>query len=245
MWSGRRAARAAASAWVVTLALGTAPIGAQTAAPASAAASSPTSAAASASPRTAGASSPTGTAAPTTPAQDGAPSTTVHRCEVGGRVVFQQAPCPPGQAGRVVPVPPINVVPAPPRVAASASRASASAPAASPATPASAPAPLTDEQACLAFLRPLLRDPASGRIVSSRREGRVLFVQLQAADQRARPRLRDAACEFINGRVDDSWSRIQLKRLGWFAPRTWVQGSSPEARRAARALEESIEAPTQ
>lgn len=168
----------------------------------------------------------------------------VHRCEIDGRVIFQQAACPPGQAGRVVPVPPANVVSAPARQAASAPAVAASA-AAAPAVIASAPAappPPTDEQACLAYLKPLLRDPASGRILTSTRDGRVLRVQLQANDARARPHTRDAACEFVNGRVDDGWSRIQLKRLGWFAPRVWVQGSSPESRRAARALEESIEA---
>jgi len=175
-----------------------------------------------------------------------AQTSSVNRCEVGGRVVFQQAPCPPGQAARVVTVPPGNVVSAP----TSAPARRASAPAASaplPIAPASAPAaalppPVSDDQACLAYLKPLLRDPASGRILTSAREGRVLRVQLQAADARGRLHTRDAACEFVNGRVDDGWSRIQLKRLGWFAPRVWVQGSSPESRRAARALEESIEA---
>ncbi len=171
----------------------------------------------------------------------------VHRCEIGGRVVFQQAACPPGQAGRVVTVPPANVVSAPasasPRAAASAPSGAASAAAAAAPASATAPAqPVSDEQACLAYLKPLLRDPASGRILTSERDGRVLRVQLQASDARGRPHTRDAACEFVNGRVDDSWSRIQLKRLGWFAPRVWVQGSSPESRRAARALEESIEA---
>lgn len=172
-----------------------------------------------------------------------AQSTTVHRCEVGGQVVFQQAPCAPGQAGRVLAVPPANVVSAPPRGAASAPAgpASAAATTAAASVPA-APPPPTDEQACLAYLKPLLRDPASGRILTSKRDGRVLSVQLQAADMRGRLHTREAACEFVNGRVDDGWSRIQLKRLGWFAPRVWVQGSSPEARREARAREESIEA---
>lgn len=173
----------------------------------------------------------------------------VHRCDVGDRVVFQQAACPPGQAGRVVPVAPGNVVSAPARAAASAAvAAAASGPAtATTSAPAPAPAPTaaqppSDDQACLAYLKPLLRDPSSARILTSTREGRVLRVQLQAGDARGRLHTRDAACEFVNGRVDDGWSRIQLERLGWFAPRAWVLGSSPESRRAARALEESIEA---
>jgi len=169
----------------------------------------------------------------------------VHRCETGGRVTFQQAPCPAGQAGRVVTVAPANVVTSavPPAAAASAALAAPAAPAqpAAGLLPPAAPA-VSDELACLAYLKPLLRDPASGRVLTSRREGRVLLVQLQAADARARVQTREAACEFVNGRVDDGWSRIQLKRLGWFAPRVLVQGTGVEARRAARALEESIEA---
>jgi hypothetical protein len=179
------------------------------------------------------------------PARAQAAPATVHRCEVGDRVVFQQAPCAPGQAGRVVVVPPANVVSAPatapPRPPASAPSGGAGTPVAAASAPA-VPPPLTDEQACLAYLKPLLRDPASGRILTAKRDGRVLNVQLQAADMRGRLHTRDAACEFVNGRVDDGWSRIQLKRLGWFAPPVWVQGSSPEARRAARAREQSIEA---
>ncbi len=166
----------------------------------------------------------------------------VYRCEIDGRVVFQQAACPPGQSARVVPVPPANVVSAPTRMVASAPAGATSAPAAASAPVLAVAQPPLDDLACLTYLKPLLRDPASGRILTSTREGRVLRVQLQAGDARGRLHTREAACEFVHGRVDDGWSRIQLKRLGWFAPRVWVQASSPESRRAARALEESIEA---
>lgn len=173
-------------------------------------------------------------------------TTVVNRCEARGQVVFQQAPCPPGQAASQVQVAPANVVaspPARPASAASTPGVAASAAGAATATAATlASSTPADAGACLAYLKPLLRDPASGRILTSEREGRVLRVQLQAADARGRLHTRDAACEFVNGRVDDGWSRIQLKRLGWFAPRVLVQGNDREARRAARALEESIEA---
>lgn len=168
----------------------------------------------------------------------------VHRCEVGGRVTFQQTACSPGQRASevLVPGPETNVASAPARRAATAASAPASAaPALQPTLPAAASVP-PEHEACLAYLKPLLHDPASGRILSSERDGRVWRVKLQAADGRGRLHTREAACEFINGRVDDGWSRIQLKRLGWFAPRILIQGSGPEARRAARALEESIEA---
>ena len=173
-----------------------------------------------------------------------AQNTTVNRCEIGGSVIFQQAACPPGHSASQVAVPPINVTSAPARAAASAASAAASAPAASASAPAAPPLPQTppEQAACLAYLKPLLLDPASGRMLSAERDGRVLRVKLQAADARGRLHTRDAACEFISGRVDDGWSRIQLKRLGWFAPRVLVQGSGPEARRAARHYEESIEA---
>jgi hypothetical protein len=173
-------------------------------------------------------------------------TTTVNRCEAQGRVVFQQAPCPPGQqASQVaIPSPQTNVAAPPPRAAAAASPAASAPQPAAPQAPQALlpPGPPPEQEACLTYLKPLLHDPASGRIVSSTRDGRVLQVKLQASDKRGKPQIRDAACEFINGRVDDSWSRIQLKRLGWFAPRVLVQGDSREARRAARVLEESIEA---
>jgi hypothetical protein len=167
-------------------------------------------------------------------------TTLVNRCEARGQVVFQQAPCPPGHAASQVQVAPTNVVASPPRPAPAAAASAASAPAAVAASAAAAVP--TEADTCLAYLRPLLRDPTSGRILSSKRDGRVLQVQLQAADARGRLHTREAACEFVNGRVDDGWSRIQLERLGWFAPRVLVVGNNREARRAARALEESIEA---
>ncbi len=173
----------------------------------------------------------------------------VMRCEVGGKVTFQQAACPPGQAASQVEVPPINVIPSLAGPAASAasgaSAASAAGQGASAPRVAALPAPqrIAPEVAdCLAYLRPLLRDPTSGRVLSSERDGRVLRVKLLASDARGRPQIRDAACEFVNGRVDDGWSRIQLKRLGWFAPRVLVQGNDRESRRLIRSLEESIEA---
>ena len=172
-------------------------------------------------------------------------STTVNRCEADGRIVFQQAPCLAGQRASqvVVPPAPANVVSAPARRAAPepASTPAETAPAASPLL--AAPLPPAEDAACLTYLKPLLRDPPSARILSSSREGRVWRVKLQAADAQGRLHTRDAACEFINGRVDDGWSRIQLKRLGWLAPPVLVQGTGREARRAARELESSIEAP--
>lgn len=174
-----------------------------------------------------------------------AQTTTVNRCEEGGRVVFQQAACPPGVPASQVLVPPANVTPAPARPAASAAAAqpaSAPAPALPPRAAPAMPEGSPEQAACLDYLKPLLRDPASGRILSAEKDGRVLRVKLQAADARARPQIRDAACEFVNGRVDDGWSRIQLKRLGWFAPRVLVLGTDRDSRRLARALEESIEA---
>jgi len=172
---------------------------------------------------------------------------TVYRCEEGGRVVYQQSACKPAPGQRVE-LPPGNVADAP-RPAPSAPQ---TAPAAAPAAPQTVPAqavipagaalPLQAERdACLAYLRPLLRDPASGRILEAERDGRVLKVKLQAADARGRPQIRDAACEFVNGRVDDGWSRIQLKRLGWFAPRVVVPGPPKEPRRPHRPFEDSIE----
>lgn len=178
-------------------------------------------------------------------AADAPAAKSVYRCEQNGRTVFQQSPCASGQSGGAVDLPPGNVIAAPPRPAAAASSAAATAPSAAPASggrPQPAAHPLQAEMdACLSYLQPLLLDPQSGRILSAERDGRVLRVKLRAADARGRQHTRDAACEFINGRVDDGWSRIQLKRLGWLAPRVLVTGTDRESRKLARALEESIE----
>jgi hypothetical protein len=167
----------------------------------------------------------------------------VYRCEEGGRVVYQQSACKPAQGERVE-LPPGNVADAP--------RLPPAAPAAR-ATPQTVPAQATlpaaaaalpwqaEREACLTYLRPLLRDPPSGRILEAERDGRVLKVKLQASDARGRPQIRDAACEFVNGRVDDGWSRIQLKRLGWFAPRVVLPGPPKDLRRPHRPFEDSIE----
>lgn len=180
----------------------------------------------------------------------------VFRCEVGGRVVFQQSPCHPSQTGAPVAVPSADTnVGVAVKPAASAAVAAA-APTAAQTAPQTAPGSLTlrppatpdaaDRAACLAYLRPLLRDPASGRITDATRDGRVLRVKLEANDRRGRLRERDAACEFVGGKVDDGWSRVQLKRLGWFAPRVPVVGGPEQAkdrelRKIAREQDESIE----
>jgi hypothetical protein len=181
-------------------------------------------------------------AAGAAPASDKA----VYRCEVDGRVIYQQSAC---KSGQRVELPPANVADAPPpRPPAPAAPPPPVQTAPAQATvPAAAVLPLQAErETCLAYLKPLLHDPASARVLDATRDGRVLKVQLQAADRRGRLQTRDAACEFINGRVDDGWSRIQLERLGWFAKRKIVLHAPPDkldrdARRLLRAQEESIE----
>lgn len=176
----------------------------------------------------------------------------IFRCEVGGRVVFQQSPCHPSQTGAPVAVPSADT-----NVGVAVKPAASAAVAAAAQTPAqTAPGSLTlkppatpdaaERAACLAYLRPLLRDPASARISDATRDGRVLRVKLEANDRRGRLRERDAACEFVGGKVDDGWSRVQLKRLGWFAPRMPVVGGPEQAkdrelRKIAREQDESIE----
>ncbi len=172
----------------------------------------------------------------------------VYRCEVDGRVVYQQLAC---RSGQRVELPPANVADAPPpRPPAPPTPAAAPPVQTVPAqatVPTAALVPLqTERETCLAWLKPLLHDPASARVLDATRDGRVLKVRLQAADRRGRLQTRAAACEFINGRVDEGWSRIQLERLGWFAKRKIVLHAPPgkldrDTRRLLRAQEESIE----
>jgi hypothetical protein len=187
-----------------------------------------------------------------------AQAATIYRCTVNGRTVYQQSACASAEqeAARLEPGAAPNAVKA---------TATASAPVATPAAAASVPtsnpspgtAPATvagslgptatpgqlDAEAarCLAYLKPLLRDPTSATVSAPQRDGRVLRLTVNANDGRGRMQQRDAACEFVNGRVDDSWTQIQLKRLGWLGSKPVVLGDSREARRLRAALESDIE----
>jgi len=182
-------------------------------------------------------------------AAQAASAATINRCTVNGRTVYQQTACANDQAASAVELPAPPPAPVTPRPAPRAAATAASAPApalagAAAIGPSNAPGMLDGEAAlCLDYLRPLLLDPASATVSAPSRDGRVLRLKVSARDGRGRLQQRDAACEIVSGRVDDGWTQIQLKRLGWLQARPVVVGDGLEAQRQRRALEGDIEAP--
>ena len=69
---------------------------------------------------------------------------------------------------------------------------------------------------CLAWYKPLLRDPASAYYSSPKFEDkRVLRMTLHATNGFGGVVTRMAACEFDNGKFSDDWTKIQARRLEW------------------------------
>lgn len=156
-----------------------------------------------------------------------AQSQRVFRCVVQGQVVFQQAACPPNSEGKALDVQPGNVVTTPrPRPAASAPPVNAPAPP-PPTAPVAKSALESETQACVDHLRPFLRDPRSAYASGASREGRVLSITVHATNTRGGIGSRKAACEFFNGIVDASWTKIHLQRLGWFQPKVVIIDKHP------------------
>ena len=148
----------------------------------------------------------------------------VNKCKgPDGKVSFQDAPCP-GQGEKIEVRPASGYA-----VRAPASTASAPAPAAT--TPPTAPpvqAPIaapaapvktaleTSADTCLAWYKPLLRDPASAYYSGHKFEDkRVLRMDLHAKNGYGGVQIMKAVCEFENGKFNEGWTRLQAERIGW------------------------------
>ncbi|WP_187305980.1 DUF4124 domain-containing protein [Diaphorobacter nitroreducens] len=152
------------------------------------------------------------------------PSWAINKCKgPDGKVVFQDAPCM-GQGEKIEVRPASGHTARPPYPASSVPTVS-QAPAPSPA-PAALPAPVPvapmksvlESQAdqCLAWYRPLLRDPASAYYSEPKfQDKRVLRMTLHATNGFGGVVTRMAACEFDNGKLSAEWTKIQAKRLEW------------------------------
>ncbi|QXL84121.1 DUF4124 domain-containing protein [Comamonas sp. NLF-1-9] len=144
-----------------------------------------------------------------------------------GKVVFQDRPCD-GQGEEIV------VRPASGPERAAVPPAATSEPAAAAAAPAPAPVPVAaptappppaapavsrvDQfaQRCLDWYKPLLRDPAHAYFTEPKfADRRVLRMLLHATNGFGGVVVRQAACDFDNGKLDENWTKIQAKRLEW------------------------------
>jgi len=167
-----------------------------------------------------------------------AQSQRVFRCVIQGQVVFQQTACPAHSDGKVLDVKPGNVVAAPQRARAASAPSS---PKPTDSASVGKSALELESEACLDHLRPLLRDPRSAYVSDASREGRVLSMTVHATNTRGGVGSRKAACEFFNGSIDASWTKIHLQRLGWFQPKVVIVDK--HSRREHRPPVDDIELP--
>jgi hypothetical protein len=151
-----------------------------------------------------------------------APAWAINKCTgADGKVAYQEAPC----AGRSetikVWVSPVEAPsnPAPVKLPV-ASAAPASAPSAAPAP---APAPKTpvksaleqEADTCLSWYKPMLRDPAGAYYTQPSKQGRVLSITLHGTNGYGGYVTKDAACEILNGQLNENWTKIHASRRGW------------------------------
>lgn len=155
-----------------------------------------------------------------------APAWAINKCTgPDGKTVFQDAPC--AGKGEKIEVKPASgsavAAPAPAlppmAITPSAGGVPVSAPlAAAPAAP-SMPAKTqleTQADTCLAWYRPLLRDPASAYYSEPKFEDkRVMRMTLHAKNGYGGVQVLQAVCEFENGKFSESWTKLQAKRIGW------------------------------
>jgi len=147
------------------------------------------------------------------------PAEAINKCTgADGKVSFQDAPCA-GKGEKIDVRPASGNAPLPaPRAAEPAPAVAAPTPAA-PAAPPAAPARSaldTMADQCLAWYKPLLRDPANAYYTDQRMDDkRLLRMSLHATNGFGGFVVRQAACEFDNGKFSADWTKIQAKRLEW------------------------------
>lgn len=155
-----------------------------------------------------------------------APAWAINKCTGGdGKYVFQDAPC--TGKGEKIEVRPASGVGRAASPSASASPAmpaqadSVAPPALVAAPPAQPPArgsksPLErDADMCLAWYRPLLRDPAGAYFTEPTKEGRVVSITVHATNGFGGYVTRRAGCEIHMGKLNETWTKIHAERAGW------------------------------
>lgn len=151
-----------------------------------------------------------------------APAWAINKCTgPDGTAVFQDAPCTgkgekievrPASGNVSQPAVPVAtpVEPAPVQRAAPPVQASPQA-----VAPSKSMLEVQADQ-CLAWYKPLLRDPANAYYTEPKFEDkRVLRMTLHATNGFGGFVTKQAACEFDNGKFSVDWTKIQAKRLDW------------------------------
>lgn len=149
-----------------------------------------------------------------------APAWAINRCTgADGKTVFQDAPC--TGKGEKIEVRPAsgNATQQPLPVVPTSAQPQPAAPPVQPAPKAAMPSKSALEvqaDQCLAWYKPLLRDPANAYYTEPKFEDkRVLRMTLHATNGFGGFVTKQAACEFDNGKFSADWTKIQAKRLEW------------------------------
>lgn len=153
------------------------------------------------------------------------PGWAINKCTgADGKIAFQDAPC--AGKGEKIEVHPASgpaqpaqpaapTAPAPPVAPAAPAPGVAPAPVAAPPA-AAAKSPLDREaELCLAWYRPLLRDPAGAYYTEPSKEGRVVSMTVHATNGFGGYVTRRAACEILQGKLNETWTKIHAERGGW------------------------------
>ena len=150
------------------------------------------------------------------------PSWAVVKCQdAKGKVTYQQTMCPDSLQSQPIPTLPraprtVTLDPALLSMEKDTSPTLTPAPSELPAPVATAKPGLEPEgDMCLEYLKPLLKDPGSPYYRNLQKDGTVLSMELFAKNTLGGYTSKPAACEIKNGRLDEGWTKIHLKRLGW------------------------------
>ena len=155
------------------------------------------------------------------------PAWAINKCTgLDGKVSFQDAPC--AGKGEQVDVRPAS---GPARAAAPISpsetppaRAAVPPPAApvllpvqpAPPVPVATKSPLAREaDECLDWYRPKLRDPAGAYYTAPSKDRRTLSITIHATNGYGGYVTQRGSCDFNNGKLDASWTKIRAKDGGW------------------------------
>lgn len=154
-----------------------------------------------------------------------APAWAVNKCMgPDGKTVFQDAPCTgkgeklevrPASGFAVRPPAPAASAPAPVTATPVPVATTAPAPMAAPVAPVKSALDASAD-ACLAWYKPHLRDPASAYYSGHKFEDkRVLRMDIHAKNGFGGVQILKGVCEFENGKFSESWTKLQAERIGW------------------------------
>lgn len=144
------------------------------------------------------------------------PAWAVNKCTGSdGKVTFQDALCA-GKGERIEVRPNTGLELPKPLPAAAEALAPSALPIPAQQLQAPSKAPLEQEaDMCMAWYKPLLRDPAGAYYTVVSKERRVLSITVHATNGYGGYTTKVAACEIYNGQLNPAWTKTHAQRGGW------------------------------